>query len=112
MYDFDKEIDLKGYSGTAMRLYTSKSPLQLNKFIGIYRISGERLQDHWSSGLIGFSTLHYSYIHVQEFKILGNFEKKKIILPLSSMVTSKNILNKKRNATVGHRGFSSLRVKR
>ena len=34
------------------------------------------------------------------------------LLALSYMHTTLYILNKKRNATIGHRGFLSLRVKR
>ena len=44
---FQKEIDSKGCSDPALGLYTCVKQV----YWYISRVSGERLQDHWSSGL-------------------------------------------------------------
>ena len=53
MYGFENEIDTRGYSDPVLGLYTYTFMNIIVKQIYWYisQISGERLQDHWSSGL-------------------------------------------------------------
>ena len=53
IYDFEKEIDPRGHSDPALGPYTYMYINIIVKQIYwfIPQISGERLQDHWSSGI-------------------------------------------------------------
>ena len=56
-YDFEKEIDPRGYFDPALGLYTYMYMNIIVKQIYWYirsQISGERLQDHWASGFYCF----------------------------------------------------------
>ena len=70
MSEFEKEIDSRGYSDPALGLYTSYMYMYMTiivKQIGRYKsqISGEHLQDHWSSGCIK-CTFYRARNHLKE----------------------------------------------
>ena len=52
IYEFEKEINPRGHSDPVLGLYT-RYDLFIVKQVYLYisQISGERLQDHWSSGI-------------------------------------------------------------